>query len=309
MKTTASTSTSSAADVPTLPAETHARQASATASLERNWNTRNLGWRLLVDVTGAACAGAIVAPVISIIDRSIMENASGRNTLLQSIQSSLRTLALHPRTALFSRPCALILMLYGGTYLTANMVDTASSTLSNQPPASISSGATKFAASSAANVGLCMIKDRSYVRMFGPVGVVPRPIPLPSYALFTLRDCLTIFASFNIPPLLGPRLDAGLSEELGRYISGQTTAQFLAPAAVQFFSTPLHLLGLDMYNRPAGTGAGAVGVGLSWRDRLRLVRENWLVSSLARIGRIVPAFGVGGVVNLKVRQGLMARLE
>ncbi|KAG6159890.1 hypothetical protein E4U37_002200 [Claviceps purpurea] len=298
MKTTASTSSA---------AETHARQASATASQERKWNTKNLGWRLLVDATGAACAGAIVAPVISIIDRSIMENASGRNTLLQSIQSSLRTLALHPRTALFSRPCALILMLYGGTYLTANMVDTASSTLSNQPPASISSGATKFAASSAANVGLCMIKDRSYVRMFGPVGVVPRPIPLPSYALFTLRDCLTIFASFNIPPLLGPRLDAGLSEELGRYISGQTTAQFLAPAAVQFFSTPLHLLGLDMYNRPAG--AGAAGVGLSWGDRLRLVRENWLVSSLARIGRIVPAFGVGGVVNLKVRQGLMARLE
>ncbi|KAG6111819.1 hypothetical protein E4U14_002250 [Claviceps sp. LM454 group G7] len=309
MKTTANSSSNSAADAPTPLVETHARQASATTSQERKWNTKNLGWRLLVDATGAACAGAIVAPVISIIDRSIMENASGRNTLLQSIQSSLRTLALNPRTALFSRPCALILMLYGGTYLTANMVDTASSTLFNQSPASISSGATKFAASSAANVGLCMIKDRSYVRMFGPVGAVPRPIPLPSYALFTLRDCLTIFASFNIPPLLGPRLDASLSEELGRYISGQTTAQFLAPAAVQFFSTPLHLLGLDMYNRPAAAAAAGGSVGLSWRDRLRLVRENWLVSSLARIGRIVPAFGVGGVVNLKVRQGLMARLE
>jgi hypothetical protein len=28
-----------------------------------------LGWRLAADATGAACAGALVAPVISIIDR------------------------------------------------------------------------------------------------------------------------------------------------------------------------------------------------------------------------------------------------
>ncbi|KAG5985523.1 hypothetical protein E4U54_006001 [Claviceps lovelessii] len=235
-----------------------------------------------------------------------MENASGRNSLLQSIRSSLGHLAKNPRAALFSRPCALILMLYGGTYLTANVLDTTTSTLTNKPASSVSSGASKFVASSAANVGLCMIKDRSYVRMFGPVGAVPRPVPLPSYALFTLRDCLTIFASFNIPPLLGAHIDARLSDELRRRVSGHTTAQFMAPAAVQFLSTPLHLLGLDMYNRPAGQPGHPV---LPWRNRLQLVRSNWLISSLARIGRIVPAFGVGGVVNMKVRHNLMAKLE
>ncbi|KAG5913661.1 hypothetical protein E4U53_004811, partial [Claviceps sorghi] len=41
----------------------------AMAASRRTWNTKNLGWRLVVDATGAACAGAIVAPVISIIDR------------------------------------------------------------------------------------------------------------------------------------------------------------------------------------------------------------------------------------------------
>ncbi|KAG5932506.1 hypothetical protein E4U53_001300 [Claviceps sorghi] len=234
-----------------------------------------------------------------------MENASGRNSLLDSIQSSLRNLAKQPRAALFSRPCALILMLYGGTYLTANVLDTTTSTLANRPASSVSTGASKFVASSAANVGLCMVKDRSFVRMFGPVGAVPRAVPLPSYALFTLRDCLTIFASFNIPPLLGAHIDARLPDELRRRVSGHTTAQFMAPAAVQFLSTPLHLLGLDMYNRPAQAGQPL----LSWRDRLQLVRSNWLISSLARIGRIVPAFGVGGVVNMKVRQNLMAKLE
>ncbi|OAQ68849.1 hypothetical protein VFPPC_13740 [Pochonia chlamydosporia 170] len=273
-------------------------------SSTQKWNTKNLAWRLTADATGAACAGALVAPVISIIDRSIMENASGRSSLLDSIRSSVRNLLLRPSSALFSRPCALIFMLYGGTYLTANALDTATSTITNRSPTTVSSGAGKFVASSAANVGLCMYKDRSFVRMFGPVGSGPRPVPLPSYALFTLRDCLTIFASFNIPPLLAPYIDSRVSAAFKKQISGQTAAQFLAPAAVQLFSTPLHLLGLDLYNRPSQPHAS-----ISWRDRFELVRSNWLISSAARVCRIVPAFGVGGVVNFKVRRNLMARLE
>lgn len=40
-----------------------------------------------------------------------------------------------------------------------------------------------------------------------------------------------------------------------------------------------------------------------------MVRGTWGVSCLARMGRIVPAFGVGGVVNMRVRRGLMGRLD
>lgn len=36
---------------------------------EQRWNTKNLGLRLAADATGAACAGVLVAPIISIIDR------------------------------------------------------------------------------------------------------------------------------------------------------------------------------------------------------------------------------------------------
>ena len=35
----------------------------------REWNTRNLGQRLAVDAACAASAGAMVAPVVSMIDR------------------------------------------------------------------------------------------------------------------------------------------------------------------------------------------------------------------------------------------------
>jgi hypothetical protein len=121
-----------------------------------------------------------------------------------------------------------------------------------------------------------------------------------SFALFAVRDCMTIFASFNIPPLLAPYFDKRLSADMKKHISGLSAAQFFAPAAVQLFSTPLHLLGLDLYNRPTVDG---------FRERWHLVRKNWAVSAAARICRIVPAFGVGGVVNTKVRRSLMDKLE
>lgn len=120
---------------------------------------------------------------------------------------------------------------------------------------------------------------------------------------------MTIFASFNVPPLLGPVLTEKMGERAQKWVSGQTMAQFAAPAVVQLFSTPVHLLGLDMYNRPSGAIGQGEQKGPSWGERWTLVRKNWAVSVAARICRIVPAFGVGGVVNMKVRKGLMERLS
>jgi hypothetical protein len=39
------------------------------------------------------------------------------------------------------------------------------------------------------------------------------------------------------------------------------------------------------------------------------VIRDWAKSSAARMCRIIPAFGVGGVVNTKVRKGFMGRIE
>ncbi|KAK1755584.1 hypothetical protein QBC47DRAFT_191612 [Echria macrotheca] len=269
------------------------------------WNTKNLGWRLAADAISAASAAVLVAPVISIIDRSIMENASGRRTLATSLRHSFQSLLLRPHHLIISKPFALIFALYGGTYLTANAVDTITSTTKSLPPSHTTSGSAKFFASSASNIGLCIYKDQVFARLFGPSSSSSvRPVTLPTYLLFALRDCMTIFASFNLPPLLGPELTRRLGTETQKYASGQTLAQFAAPAAVQLFSTPVHLLGLDVYNRPFDRSLAKPTL----RDRWAAVRKNWAVSTAARVCRIIPAFGVGGVVNVKVRKGLMDRL-
>jgi hypothetical protein len=129
--------------------------------------------------------------------------------------------------------------------------------------------------------------------MFSHALTAPRPVGLPSYALFATRDLLTIFFSFNVPPLLAPYMPSNL------YFLPTTYSQIAAPAVCQLFSTPLHLLGLDLYNR----------AGVSKADRWRLVRSKWMISAFARMGRIIPAFGFGGVTNRKTRTYLMGRIE
>jgi hypothetical protein len=111
---------------------------------------------------------------------------------------------------------------------------------------------------------------------------------------------MTICASFNLPPVLAPYIPTQALPEIIRGVRKESIAQFIAPAAVQVFSTPMHLLGLDYYNRNGTT---------TLLQRWNVVKRAWAVSCLARLCRIVPAFGVGGVVNAGVRRNFMERLE
>lgn len=263
---------------------------------KREWNTKNLGQRLAVDAGCAAAAGSLVAPVVSMIDAAIMENASGKQPLMSSIKGSVLKMLTQPHVFFTSKPFALILMVYGGTYLSANFLDTFKSTTKGEAASKTTSGAAKFVATSSANLSLTMIKDSQFTKMFGTA--TARPVPPTTYALFAIRDSMTIFASFNLPPIIAPNIP--LPEAAERYISRASAAQFMAPAAIQLLSTPFHLYGLDLYNRNGGTPI---------RDRLHKVRVDWLKSSLARMCRILPAFGFGGVVNNSLRNKFQKQLE
>lgn len=218
--------------------------------------------------------------------------------------SSFSHLLTRPHLFLASKPALLISALYFGTYVTANGIDTLVSTFNNATPETTTSGPLKFVGTTAINMSLCLYKDSQFVRLFGPPAPVAatavRTVSIASYALFAFRDSLTIFAAFNLPPLIAPILP--LSTEIEKHFSKASMAQFLAPAGIQLLSTPVHLLGLDLYNRPTRTG-------VSWRMRAKRITRDWLGGSVARMSRIVPAFGVGGVVNNGIRKRMMKSIE
>ncbi|KAL8243649.1 hypothetical protein R6Q59_009907 [Mikania micrantha] len=279
-----------------LPNETLAR-----------WNTTNLGLRIAADGASAATASAMVAPIICVIDKAIVQKAATGAPITRSLHDTIKPALLRPYNFITSRPFLLIFSLYFSTYFTANSIDTATSTVSAKPSDSVTASGTKFVATSAVNMSMCVYKDSQFARMFGSSSSPAVRIPKLSYALFATRDCMTIFASFNLPHLIAPKLaelPTSVKEKFSRILSTEAgrskTAQFLAPAAMQLFSTPIHLFGLDLYNRQGRLGFAA---------RFSRVTRDWGVSAFARMGRIIPAFGVGGVVNAEMRKNLMGTME
>ncbi len=128
--------------------------------------------------------------------------------------------------------------------------------------------------------------DRAFAKIYAAQGKAPSAFPVTSLALFAMRDSMTVAASFTFPPRITPWFEqaTGLPHDLARGI-----VQLLTPLAAQIFSVPLHLTALDLYNNPTNP------------NRVAFVRREYTKTLLARWGRILPAFGIGGVINLEMQ--------
>jgi len=180
---------------------------------------------------------------------------------------------------------------YGVTYTAANVINT---TCDKQEASSATRAASKFIGVSATNLGLNISKDAVFTKMFAAPGAVPKPIPVPTYLCFGARDSLTVFASFNLAPIAAEALvERGVCSQG----TATTTMQLLCPVAMQWLQAPLHLLGLDLYNRP----------GVPTAARTAEIQSKYLPTALARSARIGPAFGVGKLLNDPIRASMQLK--
>jgi hypothetical protein len=108
----------------------------------------------------------------------------------------------------------------------------------------ISDPVQKLLVTFAANSSTGILKDKLYIQKFGVVN--PKPFPKISLGLFFTRDIMAILSAFILPPIVGKQFEKhfGWSER-----QGVNNAQIICPLLIQIFSTPLHLLGIDFYNR------------------------------------------------------------
>ncbi|CAH0479204.1 unnamed protein product [Peronospora belbahrii] len=258
------------------------------SSNDRAQSPGKLVQQLVADTAAAMAASLGVAPFITIVDRAIIENASGARPLGRGMKELSIEFLKNPLRFVGKREFHLIFGLYTATYMAANAVDSVCEYIEtdNQMP--------KFIGTTAVNMSICIAKDRAFARMFGVIA--PAAFPLTSIGLFALRDSMTCAASFNAPKVLAKKFE---DKNLMEKSSAGTFAQLICPAAVQFFSTPLHLLGLDLYNNKSHV----------MTQRVTFVKREYVKSVLARIGRIGPAFGIGGVGNTYFRNTLRAKLD
>lgn len=239
-------------------------------------------YRMGIESSAAILSALSVAPAISIVDKAIVSNASGLEPLIPCLMNGIKTLISKPIYFLKQPSFLFIWGVYSGTYVVANNIEALcerSKTSSFYP---------KFIGSSIANVTLSVLKDRAFAQMFGTGA--PKPMPLSSMSLFATRDSMTILASFSLPGLISERMQNTMN--IGK-TSADNIAQLITPVSMQVLSTPLHLFGLDLYNRESVSSSN---------ERTEFIKKEYIKTTLARMARIFPAFGVGGVINKMIRK-------
>ena len=89
-----------------------------------------------------------------------------------------------------------------------------------------------FAATTAINSSSTMLKDKFYAKHFGTASAALK-VPMITYGLWGLRDCMVIGSSFILPDIMSGILQehSGLDSESALRIS-----QFACPVVTQFVS-------------------------------------------------------------------------
>ncbi|KAI9024666.1 hypothetical protein DFJ74DRAFT_665761 [Hyaloraphidium curvatum] len=245
-----------------------------------------------VELGAAITASAAMSPVVYVIDKAVVSNASGRMKLLECLRTEIAQLLTRPGIFFRSHGFRWIWTVYAGTYSAANVARAMCERYGRnwQFPT--------FVAGSAANMSLSILKDKTFARLYGTPGALPARVPAMTYLLFTARDLATVACSFNAPPVLADYMrhsdDGRIPAILKR--DPDTSAQLLVPTLLQFFSTPVHLLALDYYNRqPAAENP------VPFASRAGRVAAEYRVSTVARMARVGSSFGIGGVLNARLR--------
>ncbi|CAM9644121.1 unnamed protein product, partial [Hapterophycus canaliculatus] len=243
-----------------------------------------LAARLLGDAAAAVVASMMVSPFISIVDRAIIQSASGTMGMQASVAQGARVLMTKPALFLARPDFICTFCLYGATYLAANAISTMADEMSR------SDTMPKFLGTTAINMPGSIAKDQALTKIFGVVGASAK-VPAASFALFTVRDLATMAAAFSLPSPMSSKMQRDFGVDSGM---ADVTSQLVSPGLVQVFSTPIHILGLDLYNHPTS----------SCRARLRVVQDSFVPAIVMRVARIGVAFGVGGLGNTAIRKRL-----
>lgn len=116
---------------------------------------------------------------------------------------------------------------------------------------------------------------------------------------------MTIYASFNLPTMIAPKLAEFPFASITPFAIFQSDdarlkmAQLFMPAASQVVSTPIHLLGLDVHARQ---------VRMTIKDRISVIRRYTGFATPLRMIRVLPSFGIGSVANTGFRRNMMTRV-
>lgn len=194
-------------------------------------------------------------------------------------------------TRLFTTPVAFftsykfkwMYFVYLMTYTTNNLTD--HSNIIPDVPIAIQNLIMTFCVNTVCGV----LKDKAYIQHFG--AVQPKAFPAITLGILFLRDLITVASAFTLPPIFAEYLEESLEVSERKSLA---IAQLASPLLIQVIVTPLHLIGLDIYNRE----------GKRLGDRVKHMRGLYLSALSMRMIRFLPAYGIGGIINRELRKAM-----
>jgi len=263
----------------------------------------NLPSKIAGDILIGSAVTFFVAPFLTVVDKAIVESAAGSRTLIESGVESLRGILRNPMQYVKSPTFLMMWGVYAATYSTANSLKTISEHQDFHKSNAVveANGSTGvpvvgkmgvFLGTTFVNSSSALLKDQAYAKMFGTHSNTA--VPKLSYAFWIARDFSVIGSSFILPDLVSGHVARMFDVDEK---SAKSMSQLALPVVAQFIAGPLHYIGLDLYNRDLR--------GKSWADAC-LDRSVSLYRGIApviaaRIARIAPGYGIGGVLNTNLR--------
>jgi len=236
----------------------------------------------------AFTASFLVSPLVSIIDKAIVQEIAGVGQLMATMGTAAKEMVVKPKTFFNGLSFRLTFIVYFGTYAVANLSEAALDYYKVKQEETRKFY--KVGSASIANVGLLAWRDSVFAREFSGSGQkVPAKTPFRTIAFFAIRDTATMAATFYFAPKACEYLV--LEHDVNRHLAEISTSLSI-PVLSQFITAPIHIHAIDYYNRPDATSA----------ERMIRMKEEMGKVCFARGLRILPAFGIGSYSNNKFRE-------
>ena len=201
---------------------------------------KNPNWKVLAaEIFSGVLTGFIVSPLNTIVDKAVIEFTNKKEpSIWKGAAKTTKLLLKHPFSFLSSFEFKWMCFVYFPTYATSNLADHFN--LSDQLPHPLQ----KLSAIFLVNTSASLIKDRVYTIRLNPFKA-SEPFPVTSLLCFFLRDLIAMAAAFTLPPICADLLSRKGNIE---YKTAERVAQLSCPILVLLVGTPVHLLGLGLYN-------------------------------------------------------------
>jgi hypothetical protein len=227
------------------------------------------------EVFAGATSSLLVSPIMALLDLSILKSQLSKQTLGTSLTENIHYYTIQKKQ--FIRPFGIMNVVYMSTYCTANLTELACKSVN------VDYKIPTLLTTSAVNIATIMYKDNEYAKLLKNS---KKQFPLTSNILFAARDMSTILTCFIWKKDMIEYLDNYMLHNKSEII-----ASILMPCLIQIFSTPLHIVAVDVYERPTATMV----------DRIKHIPLVYKSVLTGRMMRAFPAFGIGGFINDMLR--------